>query len=631
MVSEQGTRTERSRASGILARVCGIAGWISAGTSPEAPRLVREIVESQRSRGPDHSCVVEARAQEPQIVLGHNRLIVIDPAPEANQPFWHSTQNACLIFNGEVYNYVELREELRALGSEFRTRSDTEVILDALLVWGEDALAKFNGMFAFALCRPDAGEILLARDRFGVKPLFVRHSTDEVAFASSARVLAGWFGCPPDLRYVSRGIATWNFDRSDRITPYDGIEQLEPGELLVASFESGRLACRRRRWYDLASRVATRREEVEGLSESDAVDAVRTTLDSSVTLRLRADVPVAVALSAGLDSSVITAMLAREHPEVRAITFGDPDDSATEGPLAQEVARQAGVDVEWVRCGAKDIGCSYLETLEAQDAPFVSGAQVAHFAICRAAAASGYHVLLGGQGGDEAFMGYRKYFMFALAAARRERRFADAARLLAGLATILAGEAAQWPNYWRHRRRFMGHGDPRVLRLPEHEQPRPMGLASGESPEQRQAVDVTDLSLPTLLRYEDRNSMAHSVESRLPFLDYRVIELGLALPERFKLRGGYGKWVVREAARGLIPEKVRRARYKIGFSTAQPQWVTSGLGGVLREEIAEHLPKLRDLTRGDVVPERDFSDDRLTRDVTAMPEALTLVWLGRRL
>lgn len=605
--------------------MCGIAGWISGGPRPEAERLVRAIVEDQFRRGPDRQVVESVSPSEPQVILGHDRLSIIDLSSEADQPFWSTDGRLGIVFNGEAYNYVELRQELRLRGVEFRTQSDTEVILEAYRAWGAEAWSRLNGMFAFAVYDRDLRRLWLVRDRFGVKPLFVCRTADGVAFASSGRVIARQFGLQPNLEYLARGIASWNFDDADGATPYAGIEQLAPGSYLAIDASRDGLQVREGKWYDLAARVAPMRGELRACSPAEAAHRVRQTLASSVELRLRADVPVAVALSGGLDSATVAGLLARDHPEVKAFTFGSPDDSATEGPLAGRIARQAGIDIRYVMRGAREVADAYLDTLEAQDAPFVSGAQAAHLLICRAVNEEGYRVLLGGQGGDEAFMGYRKYFLFAIHEGRRARRFGDVVRYGGQLASVLLRESGQWATYWKHRKRFQSSNGPAPRVFGEARR----DLALGGLPAwQRQMLDITHLSLPTLLRYEDRNSMACSIESRLPFLDYRVVELGLSLPEALKLQRGYGKWVVREAMAGIVPDEVRWARYKIGFATGQDAWLAAGLGDQLRRALAEHR---REVAQVVPVDENAYSDERLRGDVHAVPELLALIWLGRRL
>lgn len=613
--------------------MCGIAGYLSARPRPEMEPVVHAVVNSQVRRGPDFQCVRSLTVARGAAVLGHDRLSIIDLSPEANQPIFDATGRFALVFNGELYNYIELREELRAQGVHFATQSDTEVLIEAFKAWGEDALPRFNGMFAFALVDTQQGRAWLVRDRFGVKPLYVGQREDGLAFASTGTALAQAFGLRPNLAYVWKGLTTWNFDDVGEECQYDGLQMLPPGTLLRIDLEPWSVT--RHRWYDLAARAEAQRDDAAGWSDQQAAERVLATLESASALRLRADVPVAVALSGGLDSGTIAGLVGRDHKEVRAFCFGDPADRRTEAPVAQAIADQAGISIRFITPDRAREVAAWRQTLLAQDAPFVGGAQVAQYLVCQQVRAEGYPVLLGGQGGDEGYMGYRKYFMFALKHLLGRRKFGAAARFGASLVPMMLSERANWSNYWRHRARFRrGSADApppeRALLRPDGWTAPALGVAAGQIPWQRQMLDITHYSLPTLLRYEDRNSMGNSVETRLPFLDYRMLELGLALPDRHKVGRGYGKLILRQIAGPFVPDEVRWAKFKMGFSIDQPGWIRAGLGTQLRAWLSEAQPGLSAYVRPGVDLNSYFSDERLIQDVGAMPELIACLWLGGR-
>ena len=296
----------------------------------------------------------------------------------------------------------------------------------------------------------------------------------------------------------------------------------------------------------------------------------------------------------------------------------------------QSLAQSRRINAQYVWPTSKELVESFRETLHAQDAPFAGGSIIAQNLVYAAAKRHGFKVVLSGQGGDEAFMGYRKYQLFHLEhLVRRRQLFASAAFVLSML-PVIVDENLALLRYWRHRSRYLKHnGLSSVVQLPGV--PINMGAEHGREEWFRQSKDVTALSLPTLLRYEDRNSMAHSVESRLPFLDYRVIELGLALRPSLKLRNGYGKWIVRAAMRGTVPDQIRLARFKRAFSVNEERWIEEGLGDLLRAEVARVWPDVKQWVHPEFCGngfQTAFSNARLAHNANAIAEAVTLIWLG---
>jgi asparagine synthase (glutamine-hydrolysing) len=353
-------------------------------------------------------------------------------------------------------------------------------------------------------------------------------------------------------------------------------------------------------------------------------------LEDAVDVRFRADVPVGVSLSGGLDSSTIAALSASDgRGEVRGFTFGHPNDPRTEGPLTQKLSEQTGIKVRFIQPGMQEIIATYLKVLDAQGAPFASASGIGQYQVFQAAREEGIKVLLGGQGGDEIFMGYRKFFMFHLRRLQRQRRFGEALAFALGLLPTAVVELRRTaPMYWRIRHRYTrAAGVGTVLKLPEAGCEY-IGFDPHEPLWVRQMHDVMHVSLPTLLRYEDGCSMGNSVESRLPFVDYRLVEVALALPTAVKLRGGFGKWIVREVARGKIPGEIQRARYKRGFDVQQSGWIEQGLGTSIRHALRARSPKIKEFLAPNAKVDELFSDAQLKHRTAAFAEATTLIWLG---
>ncbi|GIW33106.1 asparagine synthase (glutamine-hydrolyzing) [Meiothermus sp.] len=609
--------------------MCGIAGAFSWIQSAEPLRaLVAEVVQSQLHRGPDHQAVVELPQPAGPLVLGHNRLSIIDLSEHSNQPLWDHTGRYCIVFNGEIYNYLELRDQLMQLGHRFQTQGDTEVILEAYKAWGKNAWERFIGMFAFALLDTQSQQLWLVRDRFGVKPLFYLIKDGILAFASSTGALARHFGLAPNLEYVSRGLYYYVYEDDSDISPYVGLRALPAGHHACIRLQQP--SVEPQRYYDLAGRVEQKIAALEGLSDKALLEELEATLQSAVVLRLRSDVPLAISLSGGLDSSLVAALAARQHPQVEGFCYGHPRAARSEGPLAQALAQKSGIEVHfvWPELSKERLVQAFEKTLASQDAPFPTLSILAQNFVYEAARAEGYKVLLGGQGGDEGFMGYRKFFLFQLRHLLQQKRLAELGSFALGFAQLLAAESYKLGLFWQNRQRYSGKQPEGNLRLPKVQLQ--LGASADQAPWLRQMLDVTRYSLPTLLRYEDRNSMGHSIESRLPFLDYRVLELGLALPVHLKLRNGYGKWALRQIAHSKVPEVIRTARYKRGFDVTQT-WLTEGLGAHLQEQLYLASGILRDVLGSSQNPVETYTPEQMQHRPRLLAEAISLLWLARRL
>lgn len=600
--------------------MCGIAGSITISPSPERSEFVEQIVRHQIRRGPDHQSVQLVRSASPAILFGHDRLSIIDLSDAANQPFWSSDRRYCITFNGEIYNYREIRDDLRQRGRHFGTASDTEVLIQAWAEWGVEAIPRFNGMFAFGIADTKEGTVWLVRDRFGVKPLYYSQSgSNEILFASTAAFIARELGLNPDLKYLSDGIQSLVYEDGSARTQFEGLKSVEPGCYVQISESSGTLILNAARYYDLRAGVESQREALAGKNEEALVDMTGDLLRDAVRLRLRSDVPVGISMSGGLDSSLLACLAAKEGANVTAVSFGHPDQSGSEGRVVQEIARHAGLEVLYVWPDPIAMRQAVWDALQNQESPFPGLSITAQYLVFQKARASGLRVMLGGQGADEAFMGYRKYLpMTLLLRESRTGLFAD----LFGFAQLLLAETPRLSRNLSDLGRFRG---PRrvALRLPQTN--RKLGVNGVRTGWERQMRDILEVSLPTLLRYEDRNSMANSVESRLPFLDYRVVEAGLALPDRLKVRNGYTKWVLRRIASRLLPKNVVRSRIKIGFDALTSEWIHAGLGVELRSRL--QLAAAKGLFDESLSVNDYFTDQLLTRQEITFAQALTAIWL----
>lgn len=608
--------------------MCGIAGIFASNPDKKYRIDLERILDVQHRRGPDFKAVELVRTRHGELLLGHNRLAVIDLSPAANQPLWDRERRTCIVLNGEIYNYPELRAELTDAGNCFSTASDTEVVLEAFKTWGTESWKRFNGMFAFALFDTVEEKLYLVRDRFGVKPLYYINQGNRLFFASTAREIAAILNLDISMEYVAGGLKYCLYEQSS-IAPYVKLEALEPGHSLQIDLSgNGVLPACKHRFYSLFERVEQKKEEIRNRTVETLSEEVMSLLSDAVRIRLRSDVPVAVSLSGGLDSSTVAFFSSRHSMNtLEGFTFGCPEDNDSEGPVTEMFRRHTGIEVNYVWPGTEEICAAYRDCLHMQVGPFPNGSIIAQYLVFKAAHESGFKVLLGGQGGDEVFMGYRKFQWFYFRRLIEERQYRRAVLFMLSLIPTVLAEKNRWLDSWKNRHIYLNkEGRDSLLVLPEMEMT--MGYDASRRLFERQILDIEVAGLPTLLRYEDSNSMGNSVESRLPFMDYRLVEYGIALPETLKLQKGYGKWVIRNNVQGMIPESIRKARFKKGFDIQQERWIEDGLGAQIRSMLHGQLKQIRPWIRRDCDIDRDFSDWHLKKNPVRFAESTTLLWLA---
>lgn len=550
--------------------MCGIVAlWRREGVSRgEIEGLAAEMTH----RGPDSSgtCLLPAveGAHTPEVGLGHRRLAIIDLSPGGHQPM--QCGGLTVVFNGEIYNYIELREELRGKNRSFQTASDTEVLLQAWAEWGPGCLLRLNGIFAFVLWDAAKGRLFAARDHLGVKPLHWCREAGVLALASEAPVLAPFV---PGSRSLDRRMA-FDFLVAGRTettdeTHFPGIHRLPAGSWMEAGPEAVEI-----RKYWAPSEAPARPGDI---SFEEAARRFHDLFVDSISLQMRADVPVACCLSGGLDSSTVVSVAAKRSPyRMSVFTARFEDASMDEWNWAKVVHEDSPVDPFVVRVGSGD----FLENLDAvvraQGEPFSTPSIYAQWAVMKAISGRGLRVVLDGQGGDELLCGYAKFFYYGLLEEIRAGRWLSA---IGWGASGLAGGGLHLFNWNGARRYFPGGFGTRFIRkkLLQPALSEAGGGDRGQRPgvgvRAQQRLDLVKYSLPALLRFEDRNSMAHSVESRVPFLDPRLVEFCLDLPTEFKVKGGDLKRLLRSAMRGEVPERILQRRSKLGFGGNYRSWV----------------------------------------------------------
>ena len=571
--------------------MCGICGVAALGRPAESD-TVRRMSAALAHRGPDGDGFFAA----PGIALGHRRLSIIDLSHAGDQPFASADGALQLIHNGEIYNYRELRHELAGKGHHFRSATDTEVILAAYLEWGERCVERFNGMWAFALWDGCAQRLFASRDRFGVKPFYYRWDGTRLAFASELKAFrADPTGGPlrANLPIVRDYVARDWFDHTDE-TFFEGIVKLPAAHSLVLD-ERGLGVTR---YWRLE-----RRDPPAG----DPIEAVRELFLDSVRLRLRSDVRVGTALSGGIDSSAVACtvdrLLRTEAESARPV--GDRQATFTaffdlpgydERPYARAVVERTLATPTWVSFTDRELVEALPSIVESHDEPFRSTSICAGWFVMRAARAAGITVVLDGQGGDEVFAGYPAYLPARWGDLLAAGRVAEFGRELAAqastygapnaartLARALAPAALE--NALRaHRSRSDGLLHPGLRGLPPH-----VETVDSPFPDRLRTLMTRILTvrgLPELLHAEDRNSMAHSLEARVPFLDYRLVELAYSLDGGELLRRGVTKSAIRRALADVLPPSVAARTDKLGFVTPEAAWLRGALGDLAAEVFA---------------------------------------------
>jgi asparagine synthase (glutamine-hydrolysing) len=515
-------------------------------------------------RGPDDEGFAETDAAS----LGARRLSIIDLAG-GHQPMASPDGRVEVAYNGEIYNYRELRTELQQLGCTFSTESDTEVLLRAYEAWGTDAFARLNGMWGLAILdRRDAADpkLILCRDHFGIKPLYWTRSGNRILFSSEIKGLLQDPSVQPEpneqriYEYLLAGL-----HEHDTNTFFAGIHQLAPASYAVVDASGMR-----------TETYWTPRLRTDG----DASPATfRRLFERSVARRLVADVPVGTCLSGGLDSSSIVSIMSRQLAEhvPDAASLGDrlktfsavfPGDPIDEREYIDVVLEHSGAEGNFVEPSSRQFVEELPRFVWYLDEPMVSTGPYAQWCVQRLARTK-VTVLLDGQGGDELLAGYTPYQYVYLRELLRKRRY------LAFSREALRARDVLMP----HLRRRVGS---RRKGVAVRSILRPQFLARVKRPvdprvqndlKLRLLQDLTAYSLPSLLRYEDRNSMAHSVESRVPFLDQELVDYVLTLPPEAIVHDGWSRAIFRDAMRGILPEKIRKRRWKVGFTTPEMRWI----------------------------------------------------------
>jgi asparagine synthase (glutamine-hydrolysing) len=573
-----------------------MCGFVAVITS--APAIDAALFDAMRDRlahrGPDAAASWTARTSAGGAVgLGFRRLAVVDLSAAAGQPMHSSDGRLSIVLNGEIYNYVELRAELAAAGAVFRTRSDTEVLLAAYAAWGTECLSRLNGMFAFALWDAGKQQLFVARDRFGEKPLFyAAYPGGGLAFASEMKAffIHPEIEAAPDPEMLAKYTSGAYYEETER-TLFSGVRRLPAAHALVVD-HGGEVVRLWRYW-------TPQYERAESYSEREAIARFRELLERSLRLRLRADVPIGTSLSGGLDSSMVVCTLARfrgQDPNITQNVFSarfDHDPSISEGPQIDAVVRRAGAHAFGVTPDPLRLMEESRKLHWHQEEPFLSASIYLQWCVARLAHQHATTVLLDGQGADELLAGYQYYFR-TYQLDRVDRL--QLVRLLLDTVRFNRRLAAAHRLYPQGRRRFnprvaytVGAALAAALTPPSrYATPYTVGVPPARRGRRlgRQLAEALQYnSLPALLRYADRNSMAFGREMRLPFLDYELVDWCVRLPDEAFVKDGWQKYILRRAGQGVLPEEIQWRADKVGYAAPLDVWLRGELKDWARERL----------------------------------------------
>ncbi len=600
--------------------MCGIAGIVNLNRSPVRKDILESMVDVQRHRGPDDSGMHISGS----VALGHARLSIIDLSKDASQPMSNQDSTLFIVHNGEIYNYLELREELTALGYDFKSKSDTEVILHAYEEWGEGCLNRFNGMWAFAILDTRKALLFCSRDRFGVKPFYYYLDSDLFVFSSEIKAILRHPGIkrePNDraiFNYLASGYGY--MDISDE-TFFKGINQLQSAHYIKLSLVDNRFS--QEKYWDLDPRNRSRIDD-----ENEVYRRFCELFEDSVRLRLRSDVPLGVALSGGLDSSSIACVAAGLLKGKRLEAFSSCFEEAEydERRFIDPMLKATNANANIIFTKPEDLFKDIEDIIWHQDEPYSTLSIFPQWYVMKLAKEKGVKVLLTGQGGDETLAGYHKYYFYLFADLICSLKWARAHSEIRYYKDLKGSSAPVWGAIFKI---MLSYIIPQIIKR---------GFsAGGKVPSYlnrdfarshvRHVFTVKKFAsilnndlynglkispLPSLLHIDDRSSMAHGVESRAPFLDYRLVEYLFSLGPEYKIRDGMTKFILRSSFKNILPEEVRVRRDKMGFATPLEKWLRMELKGKVEElfKSKEFLDRPY-FDHGNVIKEfKDFAEGR---------------------
>lgn len=573
--------------------MCGISGIIHKNGMPVTYDSIQTMNDLAAHRGPDGYGLFFDQG----LALGHRRLAILDVSEAGHQPMLYGDRYA-LTFNGEIYNYLELRQQLCDFGYTFASKTDTEVILAAYDKWGADCVNRFNGIWSFALYDQKNAEIFCSRDRFGVKPFYFADTLDKFVFGSELKqILRGGNICAVVNMIAVRDFLVDGYHDHTTETFFQGIRSLAAGHNLVFSVKAN--SFQEKRYYSLEIRPG-----LTDLDEPSTISLVLGDLKRAVSYQLRSDVKLGVCLSGGLDSSSLAALAAAAHKagsvtRMQAIHARSSEQDWDESVYARQLAKRSGIELTVVEPTVKEFIEAIDDVVYSQEEPFASPSIFMQYFLFQKANQIGCKVMLDGQGCDEILLGYERYYsahlrsLPVLLAAREVFSIKNNSKLsFRAILANLAYFSFSGVRIRNLRRKF------RFLKKEyTRDFPNITALSRGmRDIRAMQKMEIETFQLPHLMRYVDRNSMHHSIEARVPFLDHDFVETCYGISNKLKIKDGWTKYVLRVAMHGLVEHNILWRKYKFGFEAPTGSWI-SELSGAMEMEISQS-PLLAKMCQG---------------------------------
>jgi len=544
--------------------MCGIVGFTGNKDTKTLDSMLKTIIH----RGPDG----EGKFESDNFTIGMRRLCIVDPNG-GWQPIWNETKTVALVFNGEIYNYQEIWDELEKKGHKFTSdHSDTETVVHGYEEWGEGVLKKLRGMFAFAIYDSEKQEIFIARDRLGIKPLFYTQINDRFYFGSEIKALLEVKNSSRQMN--KQAVIDYLVNRThDHLeeTFFKNIFRVPAGHYMRIS-PRGEVLCKTKYWE-----LEVNLEFTSSKPDKVYAEELKELFIDSVKCHLLSDVPIGVTLSGGLDSTGVVSVMAKLFKEKQAdlhtknlLTFSAvyPGNSIDESKYIDIAAEFVGSEQHKVTPTAEGFWSEIDNWLYTQEEPTISSAPYAIYTVMKEAAKY-VRVMLSGQGGDELFAGYIPYFAAYLTSARSNNKYAQALR-----ESLMGFDL--YSNFIKQKflaRKSNAVSEIKSLVNNNFFDIKPTFYLPDKNLNQRLSLDVTKYSIPNVLRYEDHNAMAFSIETRVPFLDHKFVEYAFSLPIDQKIKMGWNRYAYRNAMKGIIPEAILKRRKKIGFTTPETMWM----------------------------------------------------------
>lgn len=564
--------------------MCGISGLINKSNKAIPKEQIKSMNDLIKHRGPDDEGFYFGK----NFAFGHRRLAILDLSKDGHQPMEY-LQKYTITYNGEIYNYIEIKDELIKDGYKFKSNTDTEVILAGYDKWGTDCVNRFNGMWAFALYDKEKDIIFCSRDRFGIKPFYYTEINDNFVFGSEIKQLLEFY----EERFVNKKILidylVLGFEEHSNETFFENIVKLEQSHNLVYELSNHKFHITR--YYNIA-----KDSRLNSLTLEQSVSLYSKKLINAVKLRLRSDVKVGTCLSGGLDSSSIAAIASKKYSQKSrekfiAVHAKSTEKKGDESFFAQEVSKNSNLDLSIIEPTSNDFKKNINEVVYAQEEPFSGVSIFMQYFVMKKAKEIGCKVMLDGQGGDETLLGYERYYpayLLTLGVFKGVREFFYSSKN----SKLSMKKIIQYFFYFTNvKLRFK-----RIKKKYNFVRQEYWGFISYDIIKnlsksylnifELQNLEIFSTQMPHLLKYEDRNSMIHSIETRLPFIDYSVLEVALGINSGIKIKNGWTKYLLRKAVENILPTSVVWRKNKFGFEAPEKSWLYS-----LDEEIKNEIMK----------------------------------------